>query len=92
MITAIIIENTGTLESLSQGRLLVSHRWLKTFGPILLLYVIVGIIYVLVEILGTPLTIATTLVSSILAAFKQPILPIVLILYYYSMITRASAR
>jgi len=92
VVPAIIIENTGALESLSRSRLLVSHRWLKTFGLLLLLYIIIGIVSVLVALISIPFGIAATLVSSILAAFIQPILPIGLTLYYYSMIARATPQ
>ena len=92
VVPAIIIENTGTLESLSRSRLLVSHRWLKTFGLLLLLYIIVGIVSALVGVISTPFGIAAILVSSILAALIQPILPIALTLYYYSMIARATLQ
>jgi len=89
VVPTIIIEDTGALESLSRSRLLVSHRWLKTFGLLLLLYLIIGIVSGLVGLISTPFGLASTLVSSILTAFIQPILPIGLTLYYYSMIARA---
>lgn len=92
VVPTIIIENTGALESLSRSRLLVSNRWLKTFGLLLLLYIIVGIVSVLVGVISIPFGIAATFVSSILAAFIQPILPIGLTLYYYSMIARATPQ
>jgi hypothetical protein len=92
VVPAIIIENTGALESLLRSRLLVSHRWLKTFGLLLLLYVIIGIVGILVGVISIPFGIAATLVSSILAAFIAPILPIALTLYYYSMIARATPQ
>lgn len=92
VVPAIIIENIGALESLSRSRLLVSHRWLKTFGLLLLLYVIIGIVSALVVVISTPFGLASLLVSSILTAFIQPILPIGLTLYYYSMIARATPQ
>jgi hypothetical protein len=92
VVPTIIIENTGALESLSRSRKLVSGRWLKTFGLLLLLYVIVGIVTVLVGVISIPFGIAGTLVSSILAAFIQPILPIGLTLYYYSMMARTTPQ
>jgi hypothetical protein len=92
VVPVIIIENTGALESLSRSRLLVSHRWLKTFGLLLLLYIIIGIVGVLVGVISIPFGVAATLVSSILAAFIQPILPIAVTLYYYSMIARATPQ
>lgn len=92
VVPTIMIENKGALESLSRSRLLVSHRWLKTFGLLLLLYIIIGIVSALVSVISTPFGIASALVSSILAAFIQPILPIGLTLYYYSMNARATAQ
>jgi hypothetical protein len=92
VVPTIIIENTGALESLSRSRRLVSGRWLKTFGLLLLLYVIIGIVTALVSVISWPFSIASTLVSSILAAFIQPILPIGLTLYYYSMMTRTTPQ
>lgn len=92
VVPAIIIENTGALESLSRSRLLVSHRWLKTFGLLILLYIMIGIVSALASVISTPFGVASTLVSSILAAFIQPILPIGLTLYYYSMTARATQQ
>lgn len=92
VVPAIIIENVGALESLSRSRLLVSHRWLKTFGLLLLLYIIIGIVSALLGVITTPFGLASPLVSSILTAFIQPILPIGLTLYYYSMIARATPQ
>ena len=88
VVPAVIIENKGVLPSLSRSRLLVSHRWLKTFGLLLLLYLIIAIVSVLVSVISLPFGAAATIISSILAAFIQPILPIALTLYYYSMIAR----
>lgn len=92
VVPAIIIENVGALESLSRSRLLVSDRWLKTFGLLLLLYIIIGIVSALLGLITTPFGLASPLVSSILTAFIQPILPIGLTLYYYSMIARATPQ
>jgi hypothetical protein len=92
VVPAIIIESKGTLESLSRSRLLVSHRWFKTFGLLLLLYVIIGIVYILAGVISAPLGVAVPFVNSILTAFILPILPIALTLYYYSMIARATPQ
>lgn len=92
VVPTIIIENTDALESLSRSRKLVSGRWLKTFGLLLLLYVIVGIVTVLVGVISWPFGIASTLVSNVLAALIQPILPIGLTLHYYSMMTRTTPQ
>ena len=92
VVPTIIIENTGALESLSRSRLLVSHRWLKTFVLLLLLYLMIGIVSALVGVISIPFGEASPLASSILTAFIQPILPIGLTLYYYSMIARATPQ
>ncbi|MBX5327080.1 MAG: hypothetical protein ACQXXH_07590 [Candidatus Bathyarchaeia archaeon] len=92
VVPTIIIENTGTLESLSRSRLLVSHRWLKTFALLLILYLIIGIANILIGAIVFPFREAAPLASGILAAFIQPILPIGLTLYYYSMIARATPQ
>lgn len=90
VVPTIIIENTGTLESLSRSRLLVSHRWLKTLALLLLLYLIIFIAEILIGTIILPFGEAAPLASGILASFVQPILPIGLTLYYYSMIARAT--
>jgi hypothetical protein len=91
-IPTIIIENTGILRSLKRSRLLVSHRWLKTFGLLLLLYTIIITASVLVSIISLPFGEVSTLISSILSAFILPILPIGLTIHYYSMIARTTPQ
>jgi hypothetical protein len=88
IVPTIIIENKGTLGSISRSRLLVSHRWLKTLSLLLLLFVMIVIVNALVGIISIPFGQASTFVSTILTAFIQPILPIALTLHYYSMIAR----
>jgi hypothetical protein len=90
VVPTIIIENTGALESLSRSRLLVSNRWLKTFELLLILYIIISIVSALMSVISIPFGPVSTIVSSILAALIQPILPIGLTLYYYSMVARAT--
>lgn len=92
VVPTIIIENTGALESLSRSRRLVAGRWLKTFGLLIVLYLIVVIVTALVSVISWPFGVAGTLVSNILAAFIQPILPIGLTLYYYSMMARTTPQ
>lgn len=96
VVPTIVIENTGALESLSRSRRLVSNRWLKTFGLLLVLYIIIGLVTIIVSevtarvtLLSAPFGIGT-LVSSLITAFIQPILPIGLTLYYYSMVARTT--
>ena len=88
VIPTIMIENIGALDSLSRSRRLVSNRWLKTF----VLALIVGLIMVapvfILNLITTPLGIYSSLVSSVITAFVQPIIPISLTLYYYSMLAK----
>ncbi|MCJ7763095.1 hypothetical protein MUP38_06560 [Candidatus Bathyarchaeota archaeon] len=92
VVPAIIVEDTGALESLSRSRKLVSNRWLKTFGLMLLLGVVIGIVSIIVSSISAPFGLARTLVSSILTAFIQPIFPIGMTLYYYSMVARSAPQ
>ena len=92
VVQTIIIENTGALESLARSRQLVSGRWLKTFVLLLVLYIIVGIVAGIGAAIGTPFGLAGSLVSSLVTALIQPILPIGLTLYYYSMIARTTPQ
>jgi hypothetical protein len=90
VVPTIVIENTGALESLSRSRRLVSNRWLKTLGLLLLLYIIVGLVAFTAGLISAPFGLGSALVSSLISAFIQPILPIGLTLYYYSMIARTT--
>jgi hypothetical protein len=92
VVQTIIIENTGALESLARSRRLVSGRWLKTFALLLVLYIIVGIVAGIAGAIGTPFGLAGSLVSNLIGALIQPILPIGLTLYYYSMIARTTPQ
>lgn len=92
VVQTIIIENTGALESLARSRRLVSGRWLKTFALLLVLYIIVGIVAGIASAIGIPFGLAGSLVSSLITALIQPILPIGLTLYYYSMISRTTPQ
>lgn len=88
VIPVIIIENVGALESLSRSRVLVHHRWLKTFVVLFLFQILIGILSSVISLLTGPLGLVGHVASSILIAFIQPILPIGLTLYYYSMVAR----
>ena len=88
VIQTIIIENTGALESLSRSRQLVKDRWLKTFGLLLLLGIIVFVVVGISSVISSPFGVASTLVSSVLSALILPIIPIGFTLYYYSMEAR----
>jgi hypothetical protein len=90
VVPVIIIENTGVRQSLSRSRLLVDRRWLKTFVLLFLFQITIGIVGSIISVLTGSLGLVGAVASSILLAFVQPILPIGLTLYYYSMISRAN--
>jgi hypothetical protein len=92
---AIMLEGTGVLGSLSRSRVLVSNRWLKTFGLLLLLAIIVyainGVfVFVAFVLFSGPLGVVGPLISSILTALITPIFAIAITLYYYSMKARTA--
>ena len=88
VIPAIMIENTGALDSLSRSRRLVTNRWLKTFVLALLVGLILGIAVFILNLIMAPLGIYRSLVGSVITAFVQPIIPISLTVYYYSMLAK----
>jgi hypothetical protein len=88
VVPVIIIEHAGALESLSRSRVLVHRRWLKTFGVLFLFQILIGIMGSVIGVLTDSLGLVGPVASSILLAFIQPILPIGLTLYYYSMTAR----
>jgi hypothetical protein len=85
---AIMLEGTGALGSLSRSRELVSNRWLKTFGLMILLGIIVAIVNGVFGLIAAPFGIVSPLISGILTALITPIVAIALTLYYYSMKAR----
>ncbi len=87
----IIIERVGALESLGRSRKLVSHRWGKTFVVLLLIYVILVIIIILANTVLSPLGPASSIITNLITAFIQPLLPIALTFLYYSMTVKEAA-
>jgi hypothetical protein len=87
-VPAIVIENAGPLGGLSRSRKLVGGRWLKTFTLFLIIVLIVGFIIFVGNLMAAPLGNFSWLASAIISAFVQPILPISLTVYYYSMLGR----
>ena len=85
---AIMLEGTGVLGSLSRSRVLVSNRWLKTFGLLLLLGIIVAIVNGVFVLIASPFGVVSPLISGILTALIAPIFAIAITLYYYSMKAR----
>lgn len=92
VVQTIIAEDIGALESLSRSRRLVSNRWLKTFVLLLVLTIIVAIVGGIAGLIASPFGLASGLVSSIISAFIQPIMPIAMTFYYYSMVARTTPQ
>jgi hypothetical protein len=84
----IMLEDTGVLGSLSRSRVLVSNRWLKTFGLMLLLGIIVAIVNGVFVLIASPFGVVSPLISGILTALITPLFAIAITLYYYSMKAR----
>jgi hypothetical protein len=84
----IMLEGIGVLGSLSRSRVLVSNRWLKTFGLLLLLGIIVAIFNGVFVLVASPFGVVSPLISGILTALITPIFAIAMTLYYYSMKAR----
>jgi hypothetical protein len=85
---ALLNENAGVLESMGRSRKLVSGRWLKTFALGIVFVIIVAIASIIVNAISAPFGGASTIVSSILSAFYQPLFPIFLTVYYFSNVAR----
>ncbi|MDE1854048.1 MAG: zinc-ribbon domain-containing protein [Thaumarchaeota archaeon] len=90
-IPVLLIENPGVLESMGRSRKLVSQRWLKTFALVLIFGIIVAIAGIVVSVIALPFGAASGVVSGILSAFYQPLLPIAITVYYFSNVARTTA-
>ncbi len=92
IIPTIIIERKGAFESLGRSRRLVSHRWLKTFGLLLVVSIIVLVITGVASVLALPFSITypivNPLITNIILAFVSPIYPIAITYLYYAMAAR----
>jgi hypothetical protein len=85
----IMLEGTGVFGSLYRSRVLVSNRWLKTLGLLLVVGIIVATVNgAAVLIAGQFGQVVSPLITGILTAFVTPIIPIATTLYYYSMKAR----
>ena len=85
---AIMLEGTGVFGSLSRSRELVSNRWQKTLGLLLVVGIIVAIANWVFALIASPFGVISPLISSILTALITPIFAIATTLYYYSMRAR----
>ena len=87
-VPALLIENTGVLETMGRSRKLVGHRWGKSFVLFLVFGIIVAIAGFIVGLISAPFGFAGSIVSSLLSAFYTPLIPIALTIYYYSNVAR----
>lgn len=82
----IMIENVGPIEGIYRSKALVRHRWLKTFIILLILGILLGMIYVIVDFFIKPtLGVYSFLINSGVLAIVEPLVPVALTLDYYSM-------
>jgi len=84
-ISAIMIENVGTIEGMSRSRALVSHRWLKTFAIFFIVGIILAIASFIAGLIASPLGPYSWILSNVISALIAPILPVALTVHYYSM-------
>ena len=84
----LLIEQLGISSSMRRSRELVGHRWLKTFVLFLVVGILIGIASFIANTIGGLFGSASSIVSGILSAFYAPIVPIVLVVYYYSNVAR----
>ena len=89
---ALLLENVGVVASLSRSRELVSHRWGKTFAVFLVLGLIIVVIVVVVSLVVGAFGVAGRVVMDVLSAFYQPIIPIALVVYYFSNKARVAPQ
>jgi len=91
---AIIIENSGVFASLKRSRKLVAKRWIKTFGLLLFLAILIGLASFISgriqAFLGLSINQLSFLISSIISALVAPIYFITMTIYYYCMIAKES--
>ena len=88
VVPTIIIERAGVFDSLSRSRRLVGGRWLKTFGLLLAVYIIIFVASLIFGVVSSVFGRADWIVSSVLRALVSPILPAAMTLYYYSMVAK----
>ena len=92
VVPVIVIERIGALESLGRSRRLVSKRWGKTFGISLLIGIVFLIVGWAVPTTESPLGPASSIITSLITAVVQPVLPIALTFLYYSMIAKEASN
>lgn len=88
VVPAIIIERISALDGLGRSRRLVRNRWGKTFILLLFIGIILLIVGLVADGIGSPFGSASSLVTGVITALIQPILPIATTFLYYSMAAR----
>ena len=86
----LIIENKSVAESIGRSRLLVSHRWGKTLGCFIVIGIIAYIASAIIGLASLPFGTLSPIIRGVLSAFVQPWYPILLTVYYYSMVARTN--
>jgi len=85
---ALIIENKRVSDSMVRSRQLVGHRWGKSFVLYLVLGIIIAIASFIVNAITAPFGIASPVVRGLLSALYEPLVPILLTVYFYSNVAR----
>lgn len=82
-----IVEEKSIFESMKRSVKLVSNRWVKTFGLLFAVYMLILIVAVPVSLVaGFLLPQAfVSLISNVIVALVQPIVPVAATLWYFSM-------
>jgi hypothetical protein len=81
---ALLLENTGVLGSLNRSRELVGHRWGKTFATFIVLGLVIVVISLIITFVSGLFGGVGPVVSGLLSAFYEPIIPIALTVYFFS--------
>ncbi len=93
-VQTIIIERHGVSASLWRSRRLVTHRWSKTFIVLIAVAVLTGVSTSVGRFVGGLVVpydrIIGLVVESIISSLTQPLQPIVLTLFYYSLRAKES--
>jgi ribosomal protein L40E len=85
---ALLLENKGVFDSMGRSRELVRHKWVKTFATFLVMAIIVAIGSAIVSAVSSPFGLASPVVNGVLSAFYQPLVPILMAVYFYSNLAR----
>lgn len=88
----LLLENAGIGKSLTRSRELVDHRWGKTFA----LFLVVGAIVLVPSLVLTLVPrflgpVVGPIVVGVLYGFVEPIIPIAVVVFYYSNVARLAA-